>query len=149
MDNKGTRVGLSGNHFKVGHSLDEGGLESVAPGMGAVELPDTPQLETVSSTGEFPEEPVVVKGAGRLIFKSLYDASDSGGAEVRFKLYDYNGQLIGFTDKYTINNIGLQDSNGNYVGTLLVLANEMGAQSISVQVVKAPSGSLSMYISKI
>ena len=135
--------------YKAGHSIGEGGMEATVPGMGPVTLPDDPQIDGVGSTGEFPNEPVNVEGAGRIIVKSLYDASGSGGAEVRLKAYDYDGKLIGFTDVYVIENLGLQDESGNYVGDLLVLANEMGAMSVSIQITKAPTGNISMYISNV
>lgn len=127
-------------------------IEATAPGMGIVELPSLPQISGISSIGEYPSEAIDVQGAGRIIVKTLYSDSSSNepGKDFRFKLYDYNGNLMGYTDKYTINNLGITDENGEYLGDLIVLGNEMGAKSIKAYLTKAlVSGTADLYIASI
>jgi hypothetical protein len=134
----------------AGHVMSRAGetqkMEAVAPGSGVLELPGTPQISGEALSGEYPVTPVSIEGAGRFVVKTTYTDPDEPGPDVRFKMLDYNDKLIGYTDKYTVNNLGIEIS-GEYIGDMLVMANEMGAKSMQARLLSdLTSGEMNMYV---
>ena len=124
------------------HEISEGGVTKHigrdAPGAGVLTLPGTPQIDAQSTAGTKSGN-VDVQGKGRIVCKISYSANN---VEATWRVYfkDSAGALILATEELSVANLGVADGT-RYLGAGIVLANEVGAASVELELVTAPTNS--------
>jgi len=124
------------------HSFSEDGttkhVERVAPGVGVITLPTTPQISGVTETGLYPTDPINVEGKSRIVLKTLYEDS-SNEIAIRGAFYDSSGNIIGYSEEVSIGNQGIAEGS-YYLGDVVVFSNDAGAKEFKVKVTNITGG---------
>ena len=124
------------------HEISEGGVTKHigrdAPAAGVLTLPSSPQISEATTAGTKSGD-VDVQGKGRIVCKISYSADD---VEATWRVYfkDSAGALILATEEISVSNLGIADGT-RYLGQGIVLANEVGAASVELELVTAPTNS--------
>ena len=118
-------------------NADNGNL-SVKTVEGTVTLQETPQIDAQSLAGTKSGD-VDVQGKRKIICKISYSASD---VEATWRVYfkDSAGAIILATEEISVTNLGVVDGS-RYLGAGIVLANEVGAANVELELVTAPTNS--------
>ena len=114
---------------------------------GVLELPNTPQIENVNTSGDYPANPIDIRGYGNVIVKSVFTQSGQN-CEIRFVLYLSDGTtVIGESESLTISTTDRTEGT-SYIGEMIVFDNsKVGASYLKINLVTPPStGSVSFYI---
>jgi len=124
------------------HQITEDALtkevERTAPAAGVLTLPGTPQISAATTAGTTSGD-VDVQGKGRIVCKISYSA-DNVDATWRVYFKDSAGALILATEELSVANLGVADGT-RYLGAGIVLSNEVGAASVELELVTAPTNS--------
>lgn len=149
-------VDANGDIRKVGsEKWEEGGLykhgQRIIRASGILQLPGTPQITPVSSTGVYPSSSYIAcQAMERVVVKPMLGAAN---LQVKFMLnwYDTNQDLIGASNVYTAYPIALPpDGDGFYYGYVFSIENRVGASYVKVWLYEfINSGSIKMFIGAI
>lgn len=116
----------------------------------SVVLPDNAQLVDLTTSAVYPDAtsvPISVAGKERIIIKSLFDVSNSI-AYIKLHFFDLSNQIIGESDEFVVLNTLVLDGS-DYLGSMLIMNNELGAAGIKIRLMSSPtnSGKVSFFIS--
>jgi len=132
------------------HEFNEGSftkhIERICIGTGILELPSSPQISSINTSGIYPTDPIDVSGLGYIIIKSHF-TNNSDTASIRLVLYDINGNIIGQSDVQNITATDLTEGS-EYVGDLIVFENKLGVSKVKIKLENnLSSGTVSFWIS--
>jgi hypothetical protein len=126
-------------------------IERTAMGAGILELPATPQISEVDSTGLFPLSAVGCQGAGFIVGKTTFSANNVT-VTIFIVFFDANDEVIGYFGSsgglpITINNTAISDGASRFYGDTFVVQNQVGAQSVKIYLASVPTNSGDVSIS--
>ena len=113
---------------------------------GQLVLPSSPQISGVTATGDYPTNPIDVRGWGVIVVKSVF-GGETDSCTIRFVLFlGDQSTVIGESADISISATSRQEGS-NYLGEVVVFDNsKVGASYIKLNVVNAPSNGVSFYI---
>lgn len=127
------------------HSFSEGSetrhVERVAPAAGVLDAwEDTAQVTALGAVYDFY---VNTSGRGRIVVGCIAKGSQNTTCKFRLLFKNSNDEVIGISAEATSDIVIFKEGSINdYIGTVTVFSNDVGASSVGVYVTALPAGAV-------